>query len=413
MSILIGKFPDFHRSKLTIEFRTDEFNTSRSTGTLNIMSTAEKPKISVRALQRRDLPELKLAMEKSSTAICLQQFEQSIRQVEQWPGTSGLFGQFSGNHQQRHCLLVLESEKQILGAIQVKPFNRSHTTWQVVWALLYPQASSALDCGSQLLRHCFEKIVEASNWVSEIEIEDKVALAMYRQNGFQPLAQLTYWEISTEILRELSERSPDLPNLLPVRNNDAQLLYQLDTVSMPPLLRQVFDRQVHDFKTGVFQKTLERLAAQMNPAQYESHYVFESQRKAAIGFYRLESTSINHQCDLTVHPAYTWLYPELLAQVAGSCQHRNSHLPLQMVSADYQPEREEYLQRIGAQRTKHSLLMSRSVWHKVREAKHISLEGLQLSDVLSGLQPSRSPIPSRWESTDLPANDDRKDRPFK
>jgi hypothetical protein len=236
---------------------------------------------------------------------------------------------------------------------------------------------------------------------------------MYRQNGFQPLAQLTYWEISTEILRELSERSPDLPNLLPVRNNDAQLLYQLDTVSMPPLLRQVFDRQVHDFKTGVFQKTLERLAAQMNPAQYESHYVFESQRKAAIGFYRLESTNSNHQCDLTVHPAYTWLYPELLAQMAGSCQQRNSHLPLQMVSADYQPEREEYLQRIGAQRTKHSLLMSRSVWHKVREAKHISLEGLQLSDVLSGLQPSRSPIPSRWESSDLPVNDDRKDRPFK
>jgi hypothetical protein len=376
------------------------------------MSIAEKPKISVRPLQRRDLPELKLAIENSSAEICSQQFEQSIRQAEQWPGANGLFSQFAGNNQQRQCLLVLESEKQTLGAIQVKPFNRSNTTWQVVWALLYPQANSALDCGSQLLRHCFEKIVEASNWVSEIEIADKVALAMYRQNGFQPLAQLTYWDISTEILRELSERSPDLPNLLPVRNNDAQLLYQLDTVSMPPLLRQVFDRQVHDFRTGVMQEILDRLAAQLNPAQDESYYVFESQRKAAIGFYHLESISSTHQCTLTVHPAYTWLYPELMAQMAGSCQQRNSHLPLQMVSADYQPEREEYLQRIGAQRTKHSLLMSRSVWHKVREAKHISLEGLQLSDVLSGLQPSRSPIPSRWESFDIPLNDDRKDRPF-
>jgi hypothetical protein len=375
------------------------------------MSTAEKPKISVRPLQRRDLPELKLALEHSSTVVGLQQFEQSIHQAEKWPGTNGLFSQFAGSHQQRHCLLVLESEKQILGAIQVKPFNRSNTTWQVVWALLYPQAASALDCGSQLLRHCFEKIVEASNWVSEIEIEDKVALAMYRQNGFQPLAQLTYWEISTEILRELSERSPDLPNLLPVRNNDAQLLYQLDTVSMPPLLRQVFDRQVHDFRTGMMQEVLDRLAAQMSPSQDESYYVFESQRKAAIGFYSLESTSSTHQCNLTVHPAYTWLYPELMAQMAGSCQQRNSHLTLQMVSADYQPEREEYLQRIGARRTKHSLLMSRSVWHKVREAKHISLEGLQLSDVLSGLQPSRSPIPSRWELSDNSLNEDRKDRP--
>ena len=47
-----------------------------------------------------------------------------------------------------------------------------------------------------------------------------------------------------------------------------------------------------------------------------------------------------------------------------------------------------------------TLLMSRSVWHKLREAK--PLEGLQLSDVLKGLQPARTPIPSRmsWlEST--------------
>ena len=173
----------------------------------------------------------------------------------------------------------------------------------------------------------------------------------------------------------------------------------------------LFDRQVHDFKTGVMQEIVERLAAQMNPAQDESYYVFENQRKAAIGFYHLQSTANTHQCDLTVHPAYTWLYPELMSQMASSCQRRNSHLPLQVVSADYQPEREEFLQRIGAQRTKHSLLMSRSVWHKVREAKHISLEGLQLSDVLSGLQPSRSPIPSRWESSDSQITDDRKDRP--
>jgi hypothetical protein len=91
------------------------------------------------------------------------------------------------------------------------------------------------------------------------------------------------------------------------------------------------------------------------------------------------------------------LYPELMAQMAQVCQVSNPQRSLELVSADYQPEREEYLQRIGAQRTKHSLLMSRSVWHKVREAKHISLEGLQLSDVLSGLQPVRNPIPSRWE----------------
>ncbi|MGL6338804.1 MAG: GNAT family N-acetyltransferase, partial [Waterburya sp.] len=67
--------------------------------------------------------------------------------------------------------------------------------------------------------------------------------------------------------------------------------------------------------------------------------------------------------------------------------------PLEIVSADYQPEREEYFNKIGATSVEHTLLMSRSVWHKIKEAK--PLEGLQLSDVLQGLKPSRAPIPTR------------------
>jgi hypothetical protein len=39
--------------------------------------------------------------------------------------------------------------------------------------------------------------------------------------------------------------------------------------------------------------------------------------------------------------------------------------------------------------------MSRSVWHKLRESKSVSIEGLQLSDVLQGFQPARKPVPSR------------------
>jgi hypothetical protein len=66
---------------------------------------------------------------------------------------------------------------------------------------------------------------------------------------------------------------------------------------------------------------------------------------------------------------------------------------LQLTSADYQHEREEYLEQLGAERIEHTLLMSRSVWHKLREAK--PLEGLQWSEVLQGLQPARTPVPSR------------------
>jgi hypothetical protein len=66
---------------------------------------------------------------------------------------------------------------------------------------------------------------------------------------------------------------------------------------------------------------------------------------------------------------------------------------LQLASSDYQPEREEYLERIGAKRIEHTLIMSRSVWHKLRESKFVSLEGIQWQEMLQGLQPTRKPIP--------------------
>jgi predicted N-acetyltransferase YhbS len=365
------------------------------------MSSSEKPKIIVRPLQYRDLEEVRSLLERAINTIDGSACVRSLQSVERWRNAQDFLRSLP--HPQASYLLVAECNRQLCGAIRVVPFNRSRTTWQVAWAALAPIPDSTItpmECGSQLLRYCFEKIVEASNWVLEVDVNDKVSLGLYRQNGFQPLAQLTYWEVPTEALRDLSQHSPDLPNLLPIRNTDAQLLYQLDTVSMPPLLRQVFDRQIHDFKLGFFQQFQQQLAMQLDRGSAESNYVFESQRKAAIGCYKLEvGTEDAHKAQLTVHPAYTWLYPELMSRMAESCQACNSHLPLQLISADYHSEREEYLQKIGAQRTAHGLLMSRSVWHKVRETKQISLEGLQLSDVLSGLQPSRSPIPNRWEST--------------
>ena len=120
------------------------------------------------------------------------------------------------------------------------------------------------------------------------------------------------------------------------------------------------------------------------------------QRKAAIGYFQLRlcrDGSQPHTAQLTVNPAYTWLYPELMAQMARIMQDLPAQT-LQMASPDYQPEREEYLDSIGADRIGHTLLMSRSVWHKVRETKSIA-EGLQLSEMLQGLQPSRKPVPGR------------------
>lgn len=318
-----------------------------------------------------------------------------------------LLGQLLKPRRNLFCATT-EGSNGIQGVIRVSPFNCTRSTWRVDQIVVgqpdRPESRSAVsvvpllsEVGSHLLRYCFETIWEARTWVLEVDASDQQQLALYRQNGFQPLAQMTYWEIPSARLQELAEREPDLPNLLPVSNADAQLLYQLDTVSMPPLVRQVFDRHVADFKTSLLRSLITGLKNWFSQTEVVSGYVFEPQRRAAIGYFQIQlyrDGSQPHRVELTVHPAYTWLYPELMTQIARIAQDFPEK-PIQLVSPDYQPEREEYLERSGAERISHTLLMSRSVWHKLREAKPASLEGLQLPEVLQSLQPARKPVPGR------------------
>ncbi|MBD1846463.1 GNAT family N-acetyltransferase [Cyanobacteria bacterium FACHB-63] len=373
----------------------------------------------IRPVQYRDLDAIDQLTQQSpehELPHCSAVREKSVS-IRNWYGVMKLLSLFPNPLQNLPCVHVAELNQRIQGMIQVSPFNRTRSTWRVDRVVVAPaivesegaeaQVMTQVDIGSLLIRFCLERIWQARTWVLEIDVNDKAALDLYRHNGFQPLANMTYWSISPEQLEELAEREPDLPNLLPVSNADAQLLYQLDTMAMPPLVRQVFDRHVQDFKVSVFGSLVEWAKQVFTRTEVVGGYVFEPQRKAAIGYFQLHlcrDGSQPHIAHLTVNPAYTWLYPELMAQMARIMQELPAQ-SLQMASPDYQPEREEYLDSIGAERIGHTLLMSRSVWHKVRETKSIA-EGLQLAEMLQNLQPSRKPVPGRismLKSVKLPA----------
>jgi len=365
------------------------------------------PLITVRPLQYRDLDDLKQweveDLDAGDDDLAPAEILSWLSYQRRWYGPLKLMSWLPQPFQQSHATFVAESNHIPVGLIQVSPFNRTRSTWQVDniiinrSAVQKATASGFMDVGSRLLRHCFEAVWEARTWMLEVNVTHKTALALYRFNGFQPLAQITYWSLMPEQIQQLAQRDPDLPNLLPVSNADAQLLYQLDTASMPPLVRQVFDHQIQDFKTNIVGTASATVSRVVHQLEIVSAYVFEQQRKAAIGHFQLTISRDGkqpHEADLTVHPAYTWLYPELMTQMAKILQPFPDQ-PLRLTSLDYQPEREEYLLNLKAVPESHALLMSRSVWHKVREAKPISLEGLQLSDMLTGLQPSGKPVPGR------------------
>ncbi|MBW4418921.1 MAG: GNAT family N-acetyltransferase [Myxacorys californica WJT36-NPBG1] len=374
-------------------------------------ASSQNTQMAIRQIQYRDLDAVdQLCPNPADTdqPACSTVREKPLS-IRHWYGLLKLLSLFPNPFQNSLCVYVAELGQRVQGMIQVSPFNRTGSTWRVDRVAVAPASKpdsneaqtdtpvlTKMDVGSLLLRYCLERIWQARIWILEIDINDQAALALYRQNGFQPLANMTYWSISAEQLQELSEREPDLPNLLPVSNADAQLLYQLDTMAMPPLVRQVFDRHIQDFKTSLFGSLIDWVRQWITGTECVSGYVFEPQRKAAIGYFQVRlcrDGSQPHNAQLTVNPAYTWLYPELMAQMARITREVPAQ-SLQMVSPDYQPEREDYLELIGASRIGHTLLMSRSVWHKVRETKSIA-EGLQIADMLQGLQPARKPVPGR------------------
>lgn len=369
------------------------------------------PTLTVRPLQYRDLDDLKQwqpeDLEAGGDRDAAEAMVSWLEFQRRWYGPLKVMSWLPRPvQQQSQTTFVAERQKSLVGLIQVSPFNQTRSTWRVEQVVVNRQAladtaapgtSGYMDVGSRLLRHCFEVVWEARTWMIEVDVSYKSALALYRFNGFQPLAQTTYWALPPEQIAALAQREPDLPNLLPISNADAQLLYQLDTASMPPLVRQVFDHQIQDFKTGLLSTATATTDRLINQVETVSAYVFEQQRKAAIGQFKLAISRDGkqpHTAGLTVHPAYTWLYPELMTQMA-KILHPFPAQSLRLTSLDYQPEREECFTQSQAIPESHALLMSRSVWHKVREARHLSLEGLQLSDVFTGLQPAGKPIPGR------------------
>jgi L-amino acid N-acyltransferase YncA len=373
------------------------------------MTLSPSPEPIIRPVQYRDLEIVEnLANDDFDEATYRRTlaFRHQVQQVRRWFGLFKVLSFFPNPFQNRFDVYVAETGDKILGAIQVSPFNSSRSTWRVEQVRVNAEESlnDPRGIGARLLRHCLETVWEARTWVLEVNIHQKDHLALFRQHGFQPLAELTYWSLPPQLLQELAHEEPDLPNLLPVSNADAQLLYQLDCVSMPPLLRQVFDRHTQDFKTGLIEGMVDRARGWCGSGEICRGYVFEPQRKAAIGYFELtlsDQDERSHQAKLTVHPAYTWLYPKLLIQMAKITR-KYPNKSLELISADYQHERQEYLQQLGAIRMEHTLWMSRSVWHKLRETKQ---ENSALAEMLQGLQPvPRTPIPSRMSWLKWPSS---------
>ena len=181
-------------------------------------NNSKSSNLSIRPVQYRDLEIIEAHCKTEGEfgyAIDSPLLIERLKNVRSWYGLFKLISIFPNRFRYHLCAYVAElthDVKTLMGFIQVAPFNETRSTWRVQQVLM-PSAehSSALGLepkmvGSQLLRHCFEAILEARTWVLEVDATEKDALALYRQNGFQPLAHLTYWSLPSYITIAISPR---------------------------------------------------------------------------------------------------------------------------------------------------------------------------------------------------------------
>jgi len=320
----------------------------------------------------------------------------STDQMRHWYGPVRLLSLFPNRYQHIFDVYVAQVEGKVVGMIQVSPVNVTRTTWRID-RLIVNEEFSSQQIGLLLMGWVFEYYRNARTWILEINIHDKASLAVYREKGFQSLAEQSYWYLAPETLQGLSGSSHNPLQLRPVSNADAHLLCELDTVAMPPIVRNIYNRHLDDFRRNYLQRLTDTVGLVLSRQERVSRYVYEPQRKAAIGAFDLylqrDPGLQPHRVHLWVHPAYTWLYAPLLQTIAQIALYY-PHTGLEVASADYQPEREAYFTALGAGVTERTLLMARSVWHKVRESRN-PLEGLSLPDMLPKWQPLQNPLPNR------------------
>ena len=174
---------------------------------MNLFPSPNQTQATIRAFQYRDLEAFERLSQLTQPVDEPWREDRTIdpetKQLRLWYGLLRFLSWFPNPCQHLFNTYVAEQGGQVQGVIRVSPFNRTRSTWQVKRVSVDPRTSSS-SIGSQLLRYCFETIWEARTWVLEVNVNDKDDLALYRQNGFQPLAKITYWSVEPELLADLA-----------------------------------------------------------------------------------------------------------------------------------------------------------------------------------------------------------------
>ena len=273
-----------------------------------------------------------------------------------------------------------DHSQSVLGLVVSRPLNRSGSCWQVQH-LRTTRRDLRSALSSDLLRAAIARS-NASSWVAAAATDDRVRLAVLREQGFQPLRQDQIWCLpsSSACLSGGSVNVGEL-QLKPLNRRTAPLLWHLEQAACPAQLRQILDRRIEDL---------------LDQSQGLGWMLVDPARVVAVAGVRWQGDHPGggHDLELTVHPGWDHLYGPVLQGLLSPILRQWENSMLWLRSDPYDASRLSWLQGIGAQLRCERVLMARSLWRRQANAAHQLQANRRLEAVLAQLQPGRRPVPT-------------------
>ncbi len=249
-----------------------------------------------------------------------------------------------------------ETEKRIVGLIQISARSKDQTRWHIENIAVLPDQRGK-GIAKQILNYIFDTYTKkgVNRFTLEVDINNAQAIRLYELIGFRIYTTIHYFKISPKKLTDFRKGTVTLPEGFRMsKASDTQMLMDLYTASTPSSIRIVDQKNLSDFhETPIEQvsKYIKEYTKRCN----QMHFVIEKDNHIIASLEIIaQHKKLPHVIRLLVHPGYEDLnedlilyafnvladYPERSVLIAAS-EHQKAKLEvikkmkLKPVSSDY------------------------------------------------------------------------------
>lgn len=239
---------------------------------------------------------------------------------------------------------LLEQDGEVVGFIQTSPGNGEGSRWHIDFVAVAANHKGK-GLGSKLVEAACSQYGArgAKCFTLEVDQANAPALGLYGKLGFRPYAKVTYMQADAP---PPPTEGPAPEGWRRYRPSDADGLFALHEAMTPPAVRLVDTKRPRDFAMGLLERSMSTLRRRMGQVA-DSRYVVERGGQV-VAYVRVmaQMRRLPHTVQVMVHPGYTELHAEVLAQASRVLARYPSN-PVLSWAPDHQPARREALEAWG------------------------------------------------------------------